>query len=93
VLVVLALPLQYLQDGADLPGVDFFRAFSGDDPDLEPDFDPARPFPLRNIIARYPDIMKYSRRVIRAISWVFPLGWAAHSRFFLLSYSGGFSAG
>jgi hypothetical protein len=68
VLLVAVLPLQYLQDGAGLPGVDFASALPGDDPDLEPDFDPARPFPLRNIIADYPDIIKYSPRVVTPIS-------------------------
>jgi hypothetical protein len=83
---VLALPLQYLQNGAGLPGVDFLRAFPGGDADLEPDFDPARPIPLRNIIADHPDIIAYfllipwtisslSRTVITAHSGSFPVGY------------------
>jgi hypothetical protein len=76
--VVLALPLQYLQDGAGLPGVDFFRAFPGDDPDLDPDFDPARPFPLWNIIADHPDILKHCGGIIPAISRVSGLAVLAH---------------
>jgi len=58
--VVLAMPLQYLHDCPGLPGVYFFRAFPGDDADLEPDLNPARPVPLRYIIADHTDILTYS---------------------------------
>jgi hypothetical protein len=49
--LLLALPLEYLHDYFRLPRIDFPGAFAGGDADLEPDLDPARPFPLISIIA------------------------------------------
>ena len=45
---LLALPLEYLHDCLRLARVYFLGAFPGGDADLEPDLDPARPFPPRS---------------------------------------------
>ena len=69
---VLALPLEYLHDHFRLPRVNQLRAFPGGDADLEPDLDPARPFPLRYIIADHTPIRGYSRQITIIIFPGFP---------------------
>jgi hypothetical protein len=77
--VVLAMPLQYLHDCPGLPRVYFFRAFPGDNADLEPDLYPAPPLPLRYIIADHTDIITYFRRIHITVTRVYRLAAARHS--------------
>ncbi|MGH3172395.1 MAG: hypothetical protein ACRDPF_00810, partial [Streptosporangiaceae bacterium] len=70
---MLALPLEYLHDHCRLPRVDQLRAFPGGDADLEPDLDPARPFPLGYIIADHTPIRRYRHRIPGVIPVAFLL--------------------
>jgi len=87
--VLLALPFQYLHNGAGLPGVYFPGAFPGGDADLEPDFDPARAITFRYIIADHADILTYFRCISPAIPGAFSIA-AAHFSLLSLAYSAGF---
>ena len=78
---VLALPLEYLHDHFRLPRVNQLRAFPGGDADLEPDLDPARPFPLRYIIADHTPIRCYSRQITMIIFPAFPSIFFCHFPF------------
>jgi hypothetical protein len=78
---VLALPLEYLHDHFRLPRVNQLRAFPGGDADLEPDPDPARPFPHWYIIADHTPIRRYSRQITMMNFPAFPRLFLVHFPF------------
>jgi hypothetical protein len=62
-LIVLALPIEHLQDYRHLTGVYFPCAFAGGDADLEPDLDPARPVPFNHILSDHTPGRCHYRRI------------------------------
>jgi hypothetical protein len=85
------MPLQDLHDCPGLTRVYFFRAFPGDDPDLEPDLNAARPVPFRYIIADHTDILTYSTLITSAIPCLSFTAPAAHFFSFPERIPGGLS--